>query len=274
MDTNQPYQVVAFYKFVELPDYQDLQPIYKAAMEGFDIKGTLLLAPEGVNATISALPANMDKFMGYIQSDPRINSLTTKTHQFSRHAFGKAKVKCRTELVSLGEYANPLNKTGQYVKPQDWNKLINSPNTITIDTRNDYEVEIGKFKNAVNPSTKRFNGIGEFVDEQLADDKDKNIAMYCTGGIRCEKFSSYLLDKGYKNVYHLEGGILNYLEQVPEAESTWDGLCYVFDERMGVDHNLQAHEELTHCKNCGSVLFTKDRIDEYYIAGKQCNKCA
>ena len=251
-----------------------MQPQYKHTMQELDIKGTVLLAPEGINGTVSALPQNMQRFIDILKADIRLQDMPIKLHDFRKHAFERTKVKLREEIIDIGVKADPLEISGSYVEPKDWNNLISRDDVVLIDTRNDYEYNFGHFKNAIDPTTKKFHEIKKYVDDNKVEWQDKKIAMYCTGGVRCEKFSNYMIKEGFDQVYHLKGGILKYLEEVPQQDSTWQGECYVFDERVTVDHNLQASPEKAICGNCKSNLFTKDRIHPDYIPNKQCPYCA
>ena len=205
--------IVAFYKFVPLPDFEQRRIPLCNLCERNGVKGTILLAHEGINATISGPQMGIDAVLNSLQSDPVIGPLKLKYSKATELPFYRMKVRLKREIVRLGRPdINPRDQVGEYVRPEDWNDLISDPDVTLIDTRNDYEVEIGTFKGAQNPETKSFRDFPEYVDKELAEKKDKPIAMFCTGGIRCEKSTSLLLKKGFKKVYHLDGGILNYLE--------------------------------------------------------------
>jgi UPF0176 protein len=230
--------VCAFYKFVRIDDPAVLRSRLRQVMAARDIKGTILLAPEGINGTISAEPTKMSAFLSELRDDPRFAELVVKQAQTDRHPFQRLKVRLKREIVTLrAPEADPTKRVGTYVAPKDWNALITDPEVIVIDTRNAYEVADGTFKGAIDPGTRSFGQFPQFVARNLDPARHKRVAMFCTGGIRCEKASAYMLAHGFPEVYHLEGGILRYLAEVPEAESLWQGKCFVFDERGGVDGN-------------------------------------
>lgn len=206
-------------------------------MKALDIKGTITLAHEGVNATISGVAEALNSFMTYLGELMPLGSMQRESY-FDAQPFKRTKVKVKRELISLGVTANPAQCVGTLIAPQQWNALITAPDVITIDTRNAYEFELGHFEGAVNPATRNFKQMVAFTEQHLDPKSGKRIAMYCTGGIRCEKYSSYLVAAGFAEVYHLRGGILAYLEQIPQAESLWQGSCFVFDERVSVGHGL------------------------------------
>ena len=230
--------VAAFYKFVTLNDLDDLKVKLKDFMFQHDIRGTVLLASEGINSTVSGTRESIDSFLNLLKSDPSFADLEHKEAYFSKQVFKRIKVKIKKEIISLGRPVNPNEKVGKYITPQEWNELINDPEVLLIDTRNDYEVEIGSFEGAINPNTHKFSDLPQFTDEYINKIKPKKIAMYCTGGIRCEKYSAYMLEQGYNQVYHLQGGILKYLEEIPETQSKWKGDCFVFDDRRSVNHKV------------------------------------
>lgn len=238
-----------------------------------EVKGTIIVSPEGINGTISAKPEQLEKMMQFLRGFNEFHDLEDKISFNNRHPFERTKVKLKREVIPLGAPVNPNKAVGQYVAPSDWDALIADPETIVIDTRNDYEVAIGTFKGAVNPKTKAFRDLPEYVAKNLDKEKHKKIAMYCTGGIRCEKFSSYLVEQGFEAVYHLKGGILKYLEEVPEEKGSWQGDCYVFDERVGVGYGLKPTENLAHCLSCGNPIYTKDRIHENFSETGLCRGC-
>lgn len=204
------------------------------------LRGTLIFAPEGVNSTCAGSHEAIDATIALLKSDPRFEAMEVKYSYADFNPFPKFKVKKKPEIVTFRqEGANPREDVGTYLDPEEWNDLISDPDVITIDTRNDYEVDVGQFKGAINPKTDDFTAFAKFVDEQLASQKGKKIAMYCTGGIRCERSTAYLKKKGFKEVYHLKGGILRYLEEMPQKQSLWEGDCFVFDYRVAVDHDLK-----------------------------------
>jgi UPF0176 protein len=271
------YLTAALYKFVSLPDYKSLQaPILDACLSN-NIKGTLLLAEEGINGTIAGLPQDIHNLLHFLRSDARFENrfadLEHKESFASEHPFYRMKVKLKKEIVTLGvPGVSPTNKVGTYVKPEDWNALISDPDVILIDTRNDYEVDIGTFKGAIDPKTTTFREFPEYVAEHFDKTKHKKVAMFCTGGIRCEKASSYMMDQGFEEVYHLQGGILKYLETVPESESMWEGECFVFDQRVAVKHNLEVGE-FDQCYACRHPLSPAEMQSSQYTAGISCPYC-
>ncbi|HSI38470.1 MAG TPA: rhodanese-related sulfurtransferase [Methylotenera sp.] len=267
------YLTAALYKFVSLPDYKQLQAPIQAACESHNIKGTLLLAEEGINGTIAGLPADIHRTLDYLRQDPRLADLEHKESYADEHPFYRMKVRLKKEIVTLGvPGVSPTKKVGTYVKPEDWNALISDPDVILIDTRNDYEVDIGTFKGALDPKTTTFREFPEYVAHNLDKTKHKKVAMFCTGGIRCEKASSYMMDQGFEEVYHLQGGILKYLETVPEEKSLWEGECFVFDQRVAVRHNLEVGE-YDQCYACRHPLSPEEMQSEQYAAGISCPYC-
>lgn len=265
--------VAALYLFVSLPDFRELQPGLLACCEQAGIKGTLLLAEEGINGTISGSREGIDAVLAYLKRDARMAPLDHKESYTDSHPFYRLKVKLKKEIVTLGvEGVDPNKQVGQYVEPEDWNALISDPEVLLIDTRNDYEVEIGTFKGAIDPKTHSFREFPEYVRAHFNPAQHKKVAMFCTGGIRCEKASSFMLGEGYPEVYHLKGGILKYLEQVPAEESLWEGECFVFDHRVGVTHGLQEGEaEL--CFGCRRPVTPAARLSPLYAEGICCPHC-
>jgi UPF0176 protein len=233
-------KIAAFYHFTDLPDCDAWAE--RMVDHGLEVglRGTVIFAPEGVNSTCAGSHEAVDSTIALLQADPRFAALEVKYAYADFNPFPKFKVKKKPEIVTFRQPgADPREAVGTYLEPDEWNELIADPDVITIDTRNDYEVGIGQFKGAINPQTDDFTAFAKFVDEQLATQKDKKIAMYCTGGIRCERSTAYLKQKGFENVYHLKGGILRYLESMPKEKSLWEGDCFVFDYRVAVDHDLK-----------------------------------
>lgn len=231
--------IASFYKFVSLENFEAMREPLLAKMHEIKIKGTIILASEGINGSFAGTRAQMDLFYQFIHQDERLADLRFKETFDKENPFEKSKVKLRKEIVTMGlTNIDPLKTVGTYLSPEEWNELIQDPEVVLIDTRNDYEFELGTFKNAINPITENFRDFPQYVQEQLLDKKDKKIAMFCTGGIRCEKSTAYLKDLGFENVYHLQDGILNYIEKMPKEESLWEGHCFVFDNRVAVDHQL------------------------------------
>jgi len=265
--------VSALYKFVTLDDYEALKPPLLKQMEAHHVKGTLLLAKEGINGTIAADRKGTDALLAWLRSDPRFEDIETKESYEQVMPFYRTKVKLKKEIVTMGvEGIDPKRIVGTYVKPKDWNALITDPEVLLIDTRNDYEVEIGSFNGAVNPKTETFRQFSQYVKEQLDPTKHKKIAMYCTGGIRCEKSTAYLKEQGFDDVYHLQGGILQYLEDVPVEKSEWQGECFVFDNRVAVNHKLEKGQ-YDQCYACRFPITEEDKNSEQYIQGISCPRC-
>ena len=265
--------VATLYKFVSLPDYRELQAPLLSFSQSQEIKGTLLLAQEGINGTIAGYRQQIDAVLAFLRADSRFADLEHKESYTETPPFERMKVRLKTEIVTLGlPEINPNEKVGIYVEPEAWNDLISNPEVTVIDTRNDYEVTIGTFKGAENPQTQTFRDFPQYVKQHLDSSQQKKVALFCTGGIRCEKASSYLLSQGFEEVYHLKGGILKYLEAVPPEESLWEGECFVFDERVSVGHGLEiGSHELCFC--CGHPISEGDKSSPKYEEGISCSEC-
>lgn len=265
--------VATFYKFVALADCQELRVKILAYCQQQGVKGTILLAAEGINGTIAGSRTAVDAVLTFLKTDERLADLTPKEAIALQPPFERMKVKVKKEIVTLGQPAiNPAETVGTYVSPTEWNELLADPDVIVIDTRNDYEVQIGTFQRAINPQTHSFREFPAYVQQQLDPVQHPKIAMFCTGGIRCEKASAYLLNQGFQQVYHLQGGILKYLEEVPVAESLWQGECFVFDERVAVKHGLEPGSyEL--CRSCGYPISAVDKASPHYEEGITCPHC-
>jgi UPF0176 protein len=249
-----PITVAAFYKFVPIEDVAALRLDFLALGTREELKGSILVAAEGINATVSGKPDAMERFLGELKSDSRFHGLTIKFSSAPEHPFGKFKVRLKREIVALGvPEANPNVRVGTYVSPRDWNELISDPSVTVIDTRNSYEYEIGTFERAINPKTRSFGAFPQYVRENLDPKRHKRIAMFCTGGVRCEKATAFMLNEGFPEVYHLEGGILRYLEEIPPEQSLWRGECFVFDERVALDHGVRIGTH-TMCRSCGRAI--------------------
>ena len=232
--------VATFYRFVRFDDPASLRDSVAAACERLDLRGTILLANEGINGTISGTRNSVLELLAILSRTPGLEDLAWKESSAERHPFGRMRVRIKKEIVTLGvDGVDPSKSAGTYVGPRDWNALISDPEVIVIDTRNDYEVEIGAFANAINPGIDAFGELTDWLREHYRPEDQPKVAMYCTGGIRCEKSTALLKDAGFEHVYHLEGGILKYLEEIPEEESLWNGSCFVFDDRVSVGHGLE-----------------------------------
>ena len=267
------YLTAALYKFVTLDNYKELQqPILEQCLM-HRIKGTLLLANEGINGTIAGAPDDIRAILAYLRQDPRLADLEHKESWADSHPFYRMKVKLKKEIVTMGvPEVDPNLVVGTYVKPEDWNAIISDPEVIVLDTRNDYEVHIGTFKNAIDPKTTTFREFPKYVADNLDKSRHKKVAMFCTGGIRCEKSTAYLKEQGFDEVYHLEGGILKYLEEVPEEESLWRGECFVFDNRVAVNHKLEKGI-YDQCHGCRHPITEEDKLSPMYMRGVSCPRC-
>jgi UPF0176 protein len=267
------YEIIAFYKFVEIDDCEVFASELKEQMLDRDIMGTILLATEGINGTICGRPDSIEQVLKIMREHEGLEDLPYKSSYAPGHVFNRAKVKVKPSLISIGEDVDPNKVVGQYVKPAEWNSVISDPEVVLIDTRNDYEFHAGTFHGAIDPNIKRFRDLPEFIEKNYDPKVHKKVAMFCTGGIRCEKSTSYMLEHGFEHVYHLEGGILKYLEEIPQSESMWEGDCYVFDERVGVNHDLEPSDNAKFCPGCGHALTTKLRCAPEYVAGERCSFC-
>jgi UPF0176 protein len=267
------FLTAALYKFVELPDFAELKEPLLACCEDNHVKGTILLAEEGINGTIAGLPQNVYAVLAFLRLDPRLADLTHKEAFSEKMPFYRMKVRLKREIVTMGiPGINPNQMAGEYVKPEEWNKLLDDPDVVVVDVRNDYEVAIGTFKGAIDPKTKSFSELPEWVRQEANLRNKPKVAMFCTGGIRCEKSTAFLRSEGFEEVYHLEGGILKYLETVPESESLWEGECFVFDERVSVGHGLKPGEyEL--CRACRQPISQEDKASELFVLGISCPHC-
>lgn len=268
-----PVVVCALYHFVTLDDYAALQAPLLRLMQQHGVKGTLLLAREGINGTIAGSREGIDAVLTWLKSDPRLQDLDHKESFDTAIPFYRSKVKLKKEIVTMGvEGVDPRRKVGTHIEPKDWNALISAPDVLLIDTRNEYEVELGTFKGAVNPHTESFREFPEYVKSQLDPARHRKIAMFCTGGIRCEKSTAYLKEQGFDEVYHLKGGILKYLEEVPAENSLWEGECFVFDNRVTVNHALEkgSYEQ---CHACRLPITEADMQSPLYEKGVTCPRC-
>ena len=275
------FLTAALYKFVELPDFAALQAPLLACCEFNGVKGTLLLAPEGINGTIAGPVVGVHAVLDWLRSDARLAFLEHKESWAEKMPFYRMKVRLKREIVTMGvPDVHPALMAGQYVKPADWNELLSDPDVVLVDTRNDYEVAIGTFEGAVNPATRSFSELPRWVEREMqpggslapVDGKTPRVAMFCTGGIRCEKSTALLRSKGFDEVYHLEGGILKYLETVPPEQSRWQGQCFVFDERVSLGHGLETGNLLL-CRSCRNPVNDEDRKSPLFELGVSCPSC-
>jgi UPF0176 protein len=267
------FLTAAFYKFVELPDYKSLREPLLARCESLGVKGTILLADEGINGTIAGSPDAVHAVLGHLRGDARFADLEHKESGAEEMPFYRMKVRLKKEIVTLGvPGVNPARMAGTYVTPDDWNKLLDDPDVVFVDVRNDYEVSLGTFKGALNPKTKSFSDFPQWVGEQEQLRTKPKVAMFCTGGIRCEKSTAFMRMAGFEQVYHLQGGILKYLETIPASKSRWEGECFVFDERVAIGHGLQPGQyEL--CRSCREPIGEQDKASPHFVEGVSCPKC-
>ncbi|MBE0364032.1 UPF0176 protein [Pseudoalteromonas ulvae UL12] len=271
--TAEHFVVCALYKFVTLPNFESLRQPLLNVMEQNEVRGTLLIAAEGINGTVSAKRAGIDALLAWLDKQPNLDNIVSKESYDDECPFYRTKVKLKKEIVTMGvDGVDPLKVVGSYVKPKDWNALISDPDVILIDTRNDYEIEIGTFQHAVDPNTKTFREFPKWAEENLDPAKHKKVAMFCTGGIRCEKSTAYMKEQGFEEVYHLEGGILKYLEEVPKEETMWQGECFVFDNRVAVDHDLQKGS-YDQCHACRMPITEDEKLKPEYMEGVSCHHC-
>ena len=275
--TETTFLTAAFYKFVDLPDHADRRAPLLAFCEAHNVKGLILLAREGINSTIAGTPEDVHAVLAYLRQDPKLADLEHKESIANKAPFHRMKVRLKKEIVTLGvDGISPTKRVGQYVKPEDWNDLITAPDVVVIDTRNGYEVEIGSFKGAIDPQIQSFSQLTEWVKQAKAleakNGQKPRVAMFCTGGIRCEKSTSLMLEHGFEDVYHLQGGILKYLELVPPEKSLWEGECFVFDERVSVGHGLTpGPHEL--CRACREPLPPGAKASDMFELGVSCPRC-
>lgn len=265
--------VAALYKFTALPDCGELRARLQTLCEQHAIKGTLLLAEEGINGTVAGSRSAMDALRAFFSADDRFDAMEYKESRHAVPPFKRLKLKLKDEIVTMGvPDTDPASCNGHYVDAQTWNALLDDPDTLVIDTRNDYEVAIGQFEGAVSPDTRHFREFPDYVETQLKPRRPKKLAMYCTGGIRCEKATHYLIKQGFDEVYHLKGGILQYLEDVDPADNRWQGECFVFDERVAVDKHLRQGEHRL-CRACGHPVSATERRDARYEEDVSCPHC-
>ncbi len=265
--------VAALYRFAKFPDFETFrQPLLKLMLSQ-QVRGTVLLAAEGVNGTIAGSREGIDTVLAWLATDSRFEAIAAKESYVDENPFYRTKVKLKKEIVTMGvEDIDPTHIVGTYVEPADWNDLIDDPEVLLLDTRNKYEVEIGTFDSAINPQTDSFREFPEYVAKNLDPKAHKKVAMFCTGGIRCEKSTAYLKQHGFENVFHLKGGILKYLEDVPQANSKWRGECFVFDNRVTVNHQLEKGD-YDQCHACRMPITEQDKLNENYLKGVSCYHC-
>lgn len=265
--------VAALYKFTPFQDPDTLRAPLQAACSEANVYGTLLVAPEGINGTIAGTRDGIDQVLSALRSLPGCADLDHKESHAESMPFHRMRVRLKKEIVTMGEPGTDPNAiVGDYVDPEDWNDMISDPNVIVIDTRNDYEVEIGTFKGAVNPNTIAFREFPNWFRENYKNTEDKTFAMFCTGGIRCEKATSFLKSEGVSDVFHLKGGILKYLEHIPEEKSLWEGECFVFDQRIAVTHGLELGT-YDLCHACRRPIDDEDRQSPHFVQGVSCPRC-
>ena len=271
------YKVAALYKFSKILDPLKLHNEIRIKLKEISISGTILVGSEGINGTISSSSKkNLSSAINFIKNIKGFEDLDIKLSSSDKNPFLRLKVKLKEEIVTIGDKAiDPTEIVGEYVEPKDWNNLIDHKDTIVIDTRNNYEYSIGTFRNSLNPKTTKFREFPQWINKQkFTEDekKNKNIAMFCTGGIRCEKASSLMKKKGFNNVFHLKGGILRYFESVSQDTSSWEGECFVFDDRVSVKHDL-SKGTYDMCHGCRMPITEKDKESNKYIRGVTCSKC-
>lgn len=273
METQSSFLVAALYRFVSLPQWQEMRDPLFAFCNERGIRGTLLLAYEGINGTVAGTHEAIGELIAHLETIPELAGLEVKYSHAANMPFHRMKVRLKREIVTMRvEGLDPVNNVGTYLTPTEWNDLIADPETVVIDTRNDYEFAIGTFRNALDPKTSSFSEFPQWAQEHLDEFKGRKVAMFCTGGIRCEKATAYMRSIGLDDVYHLKGGILKYLEEVPEEESLWEGECFVFDERVSVTHGLQEGEaEL--CRACRQPLSPQDKLSPKFEEGISCHHC-
>ena len=270
------YSVAALYKFSSIKEPEKLQNQIRDKLKGLSIYGTILVGEEGINGTISGKNLKIESALAYIKSIQGFSQIDIKFSQSEVNPFVRLKIKLKKEIVTIGDKSiNPNKIVGDYIDPKNWNNLISHKDTILIDTRNDYEYSIGTFKNAINPNTVKFREFPEWVKNQNfteSEKKNKKVAMFCTGGIRCEKASSMMMKDGFKNVIHLKGGILNYFESIDQKDSLWEGECFVFDDRVSVKHDLKVGT-YDMCHGCRMPITDLDKESKEFIRGVACPKC-
>ena len=267
------FTIAALYHFAPVADPVQMQSSVKMRCEELEIKGTLLIANEGINGTISGAAENIDSILGFLSSIPEFADLIWKLSTSPEQPFARLKVRLKREIVTMGQPdVDPRGAVGQYIEPEDWNDFISAEDVVVIDTRNDYEVSIGTFDGAIDPKTKSFREFPSWWEDNKQRFANQKVAMFCTGGIRCEKSTSYLRSQGIEEVFHLKGGILKYLEEVPEEKSVWNGECFVFDGRVSVGHGLEIGPHQL-CYGCRRPIMPEDVKRENFELGVSCHQC-
>ncbi len=269
------FTVAALYCFARFPDFEAYQTSLTELCDEQGIKGTLLLAAEGLNGTVAGTKSGIAALIAFIEAIPalREQNIELKYSTASQMPFNRMKVRLKKEIVTMGvDGIDPLQSVGTYVQPQEWNALIDDENTILIDTRNDYEYAIGTFKGAIDPKTKTFREFPQWVEDHRDELEGKKIAMFCTGGIRCEKATAFVKGLGFDDVFHLKGGILKYLEDMPAEDTRWEGECFVFDERVSVGHGL-VEGDVELCRACRNPVTPEGKLSQFYEEGISCDSC-
>ena len=270
------HKIITLYKFHKIQEPLKLQAVLKKELKNLDILGTIIVGNEGINGTVSGTSINLDRAIERLKLHSKILDLDLKESFSKKSPFLRLKIKIKDEIVTMGKKnINPLTQSGEYINHKRWNALIEDKNTLLIDTRNSYEYAIGTFKNSINPKTANFKEFPEWVKEQKfsdTDKKQKKVAMFCTGGIRCEKASAFMKNEGFEKVYHLKGGILKYLEEIETQNSLWQGECFVFDDRVSVQHDL-SEGSYDLCHGCRMPITEQDKLSSHYVKGVSCSNC-
>ena len=269
------FKVAAFYSFIDLSDLLELKSEFTEFLKKQDIRGTMLIASEGINGTLAGKESSINEFKNFLKSKNLYEAKNFKTSHCEYDPFPRLKIKLKDEIVTIGnKLVDPKKIVGEYIPPEDWNQLIADAEVMVLDTRNTYEHSIGSFKNAIQPETTNFREFPAWLDQVEASglDKNKKVAMFCTGGIRCEKASSFMRSKGFENIYQLQGGILNYLEKINEEDSLWKGECFVFDDRVAINHKLKVGS-YDMCHGCRMPITESDKNSEHYERGISCPNC-
>ena len=270
------HKIITLYKFHKIQEPLKLQAALKKELKNLDILGTIILGNEGINGTVSGTSINLDRAIERLKLHSKILDLDLKESFSKKSPFLRLKIKIKDEIVTMGKKnINPLTQAGEYINHKGWNALIEDKNTLLIDTRNSYEYAIGTFKNSINPKTANFKEFPEWVNKQQfseTDKKQKKVAMFCTGGIRCEKASAFMKNEGFEKVYHLKGGILKYLEETETQNSLWQGECFVFDDRVSIKHDL-SEGSYDLCHGCRMPITEQDKLSSHYVKGVSCSNC-